>query len=359
MITAKFGGSAVTPANLHFLKRCLSPFHNAVVVSAVGKEHPQDVKATDLLKQFYLTRDERLWNAFCAKYRRLVERNCIDVDVDGLLFGARARAEKYDLAYCMSLGEELSARIVAKYLSADYVEAEQAVRFGSRGLRFNDTVKNLSRVFKGVRLAVTGGFYGGCNNSRKLFSRGGSDVTGALCAVSTGASLYENWTDSYGVCVADPVKVFDVSTVFSLSYDEMYVLARAGAQVLHPDAVTPCARFGIPIKIGNFYNPLGASTTVSSCRSSHAVLSVTELIDEHGNTVTTVLHSLPPAEIAGFFAEFLQSLRGGINVFGKRFPSDRVSVQSLSIRADTATLVTTQSVLSPLYKLFKSRNLIR
>ena len=36
------------------------------------------------------------------------------------------------------------------------------------------------------------------------FSRGGSDVTGALVAASINANLYENWTDVSGFLMADP-----------------------------------------------------------------------------------------------------------------------------------------------------------
>lgn len=359
MITAKFGGTAITPSNLHFVKSCLTPNHNVVVVSAVGKEHPDDCKATDLLRNYYLSRDERFWTAFCGKYRRLTECNSVELDVDRLLFDARLRADKFDLAYCMSLGEELSAKIVAKYLSATYVEAEQTVRFGKRKLLLKDTLTAAASAFKGVELAVTGGFYGGSINSRKLFSRGGSDITGSLCAVATCASLYENWTDSYGVCVANPVKVFDVSTVCSLSYDEMFALAKAGAEVLHPDAVKPCKTYGIPIKIGNFYNPAGASTLVSNCRSAAPVLSIAERTDSYGNTVTTVLHNVEQYVIASVLSDFLHGITQVKQAFGKPYVTAQISVLSFSCSGNVVEIVTTKPIISPLYKLLKQSNLIQ
>lgn len=359
MITAKFGGTAMTPTNLHFVKQCITPFHNAVVVSAVGREHPQDDKATDLLKQYFVTRDESRWDAFANKYRRLVEVNSIDVDVDKLLFDAHARATQYNLEYCMSLGEEMSAKIAAKYLSATYVEAEQIVRFGSRNLLLNVTLKSIADAFKGVDLAVTGGFYGGGKQLRKLFPRGGSDITGSLCAVAANACMYENWTDSYGVNVANPVKVFDVATVYSLSYDEMYSLARSGAEVLHPDAVKPCARFGIPIKIGNFYNPDGASTVVSNCPSQRSILSIAERKDELGNTVTTVLHSLDKHYVASFLADFLKDNSAVLHALGKQYLSERAAVISFACHGNIATITTDQSIIVPLYKQLKSSGLIR
>lgn len=358
MITAKFGGTAMTPANLCFVKRCITPAHNCVVVSAVGREHPQDVKATDLLRRFYLTRDESLWTAFSAKYRRLAERNGVDIDVDKLLYEARARSLCSTLDYCMSLGEELSGKIAAKYLSAVYIEAEQTVRFGTRNLQYNATLKNIAASFKGVRLAVMGGFYGGNGLSRRVFSRGGSDITGSLCAVALNASLYENWTDSYGVNVANPAKVFDVATVSGLGYDQMFALAEAGAEVLHPQAVKPCKERSIPIKIGNFYNPDGASTLVSNCPSFSKVLSVVEKKNTLGDVVTTVLHSLQKHVITGLFADFFKQNSLVYQSFGKVYSSEYAAIKLFSCQGDKVTLITDKSVLVPLYKFFKSAGCI-
>lgn len=358
MITAKFGGTAITPSNLHFVKQCVTPNHNCVVVSAVGKEHPNDTKATDLLKQYYLTRDERFFCAFADKYRRLVAVNGVDVDVDKLLFDAHSRALSYGLDYCMSLGEEISAKVTAKYLNARYIEAEQVVRFGKRKLLYNTTLSNIASAFKGVELAVMGGFYGGCNLSRKVFSRGGSDITGSLCALAMDCSLYENWTDSYGVCLCNPVKVFDVSTVYNLSYDEMFSLARAGAEVLHSSAVKPCQSKGIPIKIGNFYNPFGASTIVSNCPSRKAILSIAERQDSCQNTVTTVLHNLDKSRIASLFADFLQSNLIDEQFFDRVYTVEKTAVFSFACQGNVATIVTDKTIICPLYKYLKSVGVI-
>lgn len=348
----------MTPANLHFVKQCLSPKHNCVVVSAVGREHPQDDKATDLLKQYYVTRNEALWQAFEGKYRRLVERNSIDVDVDELLYSAHARALNYNLDYCMSLGEELSARITARYLNAAYVEAEQVVRFGKRKLLYKATLANIANAFDGVQLAVMGGFYGGTVCTRRVFSRGGSDITGSLCAVALNAALYENWTDSYGVNVANPVKVWDVSTVHSLSYDEMFALARAGAEVLHFDAVKPCKDSGVPIKIGNFYNPFGASTLITNCPSIRAILSIAEKTDSDGNAVTTILHSLPKHRIVSILADFFKQNTTVESAFNRDYLVERIGVISFTCAENVVTLTTNKSVICSLYRHLKTVGVI-
>ncbi len=43
----------------------------------------------------------------------------------------------------------------------------------------------------------------------RTFSRGGSDITGALAAAALDADVYENWTDVSGFLMADPRIVDD------------------------------------------------------------------------------------------------------------------------------------------------------
>ena len=67
MITAKFGGTAITPKNLVYLKKILTPNHKMVVVSAIGKSHPNDIKTTDLLANYYHTHDWQLFAKFAGR----------------------------------------------------------------------------------------------------------------------------------------------------------------------------------------------------------------------------------------------------------------------------------------------------
>lgn len=356
MITAKFGGTAVTPANLKYVKQCVTDKHGVVVVSAIGKEYSADVKVTDLLMQYYKTRDEALWQAIEDKYRRLAEVNGINVDVGGLLFSAHNRALTYNLDYCLSLGEELAAKMVAQFLNAAYVEAADVIRFGTRKLLYDATLESIAARLNGVKLAVMGGFYGSTVCSRKVFTRGGGDVTGALAASATNSSLYENWTDVYGVCVVNPVRAFDAATVGVLSYDEMFVLSKSGAEVLHPDAVRPCRDKAIPIRIGNFYNPHGASTLVSNCSSNMSVLSIAEKNDRAGRTVTTLLHNLSASHIADALRQFFLVNTQTQSAFDKQYTVCGVSPVCVTAQGAVVRIVTDKSILRPLYEFLKSAN---
>ncbi len=348
MIVAKFGGTAVTPRNLIYLKRIVTKNHCAVVVSAVGREYKDDVKVTDLLLDYYETGNQQAWATIADKYRRLVEVNGIAVDVEALLSDARLRAASCNREYCASLGEELSARIVAAFLGTSYVEAENVIRFDEKGvLDAAQTYSNVRDVFCDGKQHVLGGFYGGGINGRKTFSRGGGDVTGAIVAAALNASLYENWTDVNGVCVANPAKVHNVATVAGMSYAEMRMLSLAGAEVLHPDAVAPCQSCAIPIRIGNFFNPDGADTLVTNCPSYYKLLSVAEK-EESKFFVTTVLHSCPLWEMAHRLECFLKQSTHELHLENKSYSVDS-DILRVELSEHTVRLYSRHSILNSLY----------
>ncbi len=335
MIVAKFGGSAVTPRNLIYLLRIVTPAHGAVVVSAVGREYRSDDKATDLLLRYYDEREERDWSAVEDKYRRLAVHNGIPADIDALLADAKSRACR-SREYCASLGEELSARLVSAALGARYVEAEEAVRFDDNGSLLEEETYSRIRTLFGGGLCVIGGFYGGTESGqRRTFSRGGGDVTGAIVAAALDASLYENWTDVQGVCVADPVKVPGAATVRAMSYAEMRRLSLAGAEVLHPDAVEPCRRLGIPIRIADFFDPDGADTLISHCPSRLRLLSVTERVQENMYTACA-LHGYPLWQVMSRMSELVRARTTRFETLSRSFCFD----PELEIRFDDGAVHT-------------------
>lgn len=290
----------MTAQNLQRLRLLTDKWHGCVVVSAIGREHPKDAKITDLLVAHF-NGDDSAWKKIEAKYNRLAKFNWVQIDIEQLLFEARKRATKHDLAYCMSLGEELSARVASAFLCCDYVEAEQVVRFDSCGkLLWRETKKNLRSAFRGVRLGVMGGFYGGVSGvkgERAVFSRGGGDVSGSICAAALDSSLYENFTDVNGVCTANPKRVSGAKTISAISYEEMFRLAESGAEVLHPQAVRFAMRTGIPICVRNFLNEASPSTLVSFCPSHVKFLAVTEKQTRKG-MLTSILLCMDLTEIA-------------------------------------------------------------
>ena len=355
MIVAKFGGTAVTPQNLHCIKNILTPAHGCVVVSAIGREHPTDTKVTDLLKSHFQC-DAAAWEKIADKYRRLVAVNGVDIDVESLLHSAFYRSRRYDLAYCMSLGEELSAKIVAAFLRRPYLEADRLIVFRNGRLARTETFRRIRDAVSQGFTGVVGGFYGGAilgNSPRQTFSRGGGDVTGAIFAAATHSTIYENWTDVCGVCLADPKSVSGAVTVQNLSYHEMRMLADCGAQVLHPQSVSYVEKYGIPIKIGNYLNPQGASTLVSNCPSGLPLLFATEKVTNDAYR-TTVLSNLPTHEVV----EVLSALFCKLSVCNNHTvpvgtqSQPPFALYSCNVKANRAQIVTTRSILKDVYHAF-------
>lgn len=96
------------------------------------------------------------------------------------------------------------------------------------------------------------------------FSRGGSDISGALVAAAMGADVYENWTDVDGMLTADPRIVSQAVTIPAITYAELQEMTYQGATVLHEDAVRPAWDAGIPIHICNTFHPEAAGTWIRS-----------------------------------------------------------------------------------------------
>jgi aspartate kinase len=93
--------------------------------------------------------------------------------------------------------------------------------------------------------------------------RGGSDLTATLIAAACGAKEAQVWKDVDGVLTADPRIVENARPVESLTYDEAAELAYFGAQVLHPRAMLPCIKTGVPVLVKNSYNPAAKGTRIS------------------------------------------------------------------------------------------------
>ena len=100
------------------------------------------------------------------------------------------------------------------------------------------------------------------DKSIKTFSRGGSDVTGAIIARGVDAEIYENWTDVNGFMVTDPTVVKNPRQMFVLSYEELRELSYMGASVLHPESIFPLKGSGIPINIRNTFEPENPGTLI-------------------------------------------------------------------------------------------------
>src|SRR5699024_755846 len=119
------------------------------------------------------------------------------------------------------------------------------------------------REKKGI--SVIPGFFGYTKQEElATFSRGGSDITGAIIAAGVQATLYENFTDVDSVYAVNPSIVKSPKEIQVLTYREMRELSYAGFSVFHDEALIPAFNAKIPVCIKNTNNPKTAGTMVVS-----------------------------------------------------------------------------------------------
>ncbi len=273
----KFGGTSVaTAAQMRKVKAIIEadPARRIIVPSAPGRAHSDDAKVTDLL---YLTHEMAsnqqdigpVWNRIVERFQGLVSDLGLDLDLSATLEEVRARIQSGAGAdYAASRGEALNGLIVAALLGATYIDAAEVVRIAP-GRRIDPASHALIRAAcaDDAQRYVIPGFYGSDQHGQVLtFSRGGSDVSGALAAAALDAAVYENWTDVSGVLAADPRIVSGSRTIAEITYGELREMAYMGASVLHDEAVFPVRERGIPINIRNTDRPDDPGTMIVNRR---------------------------------------------------------------------------------------------
>ena len=261
----KFGGSSLADASRFLRVREIvsgDAARRVVVVSAAGRRHAGDQKITDLL---YLCHAHLRYGVSCWElWRRVCDRYLAIRDGCGLKFPVERELEKIYSAFgarteqdwLVSRGEYLAARLMAELLGFAFVDASEWLLFGYDGsVRQAESYAKLASLADGRKI-VTPGFYGTLPDGRiHTFSRGGSDVTGALAAAALRADVYENWTDVPGVLTADPRIVEHPAPIAQLSYAELGQLSQTGTQVLHESAVEPVRALQIPLQIRSTLQP--------------------------------------------------------------------------------------------------------
>lgn len=266
MKVCKFGGSSLCNAEQfqkvwEIVNRDSS--RQYVVVSAPGKCFTNDQKITDALYECFETASkgksaDSIFNRVCARYDKIIKDLglCISLDseYEAIL---RHLHTGTDCDYIASRGEYLCGKIMAAYLEYDFVDATELIVFNENGsLNAEKTNHRIEEVLENHHRAVIPGFYGiGENQKVVTFSRGGSDITGALIAKGVFADIYENWTDVPGFLMVSPSLIPNADKVDSMQYSELFHFSKLGADVFHADAILPLMEAGIPTHIRNTNSP--------------------------------------------------------------------------------------------------------
>ena len=335
-IVTKFGGSSLADS-IHFkkVKNILesNPERKYIIPSAPGKSSFKDFKITDLL---YLCHShvksgiplDDVFKLISERYKSIVDDLNLNLDLTSYLNIIKTDIENgASVDYTASRGEYLNGIILANYLNIDFIDAKDVIKFNKYGtLNIEETYVALKDKLSNYERAVIPGFYGSNEHGDIVtFSRGGSDITGALVAASINAKLYENWTDVSGFLMADPRIVNNPKKIKTITYGELRELSYMGASVLHEEAVFPVRTSGIPINIRNTNEPENEGTLIVSNEIKHEN-TITGIAGKQNFTVLSIEKSMMNSEL-GFCRKILTILeQNGVSFENMPSGIDTVSV---------------------------------
>lgn len=317
----KFGGASLADARgmknaIALVRRTAGP--GVVVVSALAGVTEALLEAAGAVGRKPEGRIEEIADLLAKRHRRCLAgvvppgpvrdalRGEIARSFEELALLSRAPVFLRDLSPAtvdslLARGEELAARIFAAGLTAAGRRAVRVSpldlivtdgRFGGASPRLLETDRNVRRalvpLLKRRVVPVVAGFLGAAPDGRvATLGRGGSDLTAALLARALSARTVFLWKDVPGILTADPRVVKDARVIPQLNVREAAELAYYGAKVLHPRALIPVARRGIPVFVRPFAEPEEPGTEISR-RSTLARYPVKALSAISGQALLTV-----------------------------------------------------------------------
>ena len=350
MKVAKFGGSSLaSAAQIRKVAAIIqqNPDMKAVVVSAPGKRDADDTKVTDLLIALY-AQVVAEGDIDSAKQAVLARYHAIISELDGdlalvahfdsvLSHYIRTISEKERLLDALkACGEDFNAQVISQYLTqigldAHYISPKKA------GIRVTDEPGNarlLDSSYEDIALLVhhpgiliIPGFFGySMSGDIVTFSRGGSDISGAIIANGLNADIYENYTDESFIYAMHPGKVANAPAIKEITYNEMRELSYAGFAIFHDEALEPVYRKNIPVMIRNTNQPEIAGTKIVAHRALDSHYPVTGVSSDTGFLSISVGKYLLNREV-GFTRRILQIFEDlGISI--EHIPS---SIDSISL----------------------------
>lgn len=272
IIVSKFGGSSMADAQMFAKVRDIVADRNRrqyIVLSAPGKRNRSDQKITDLLclaHRLYSsgTDGSPPLDEVRSRFSAIIQSLRLNIDPDLFMQDLEDNI-RASLDLAASRGEYLCARLFSIYTGIPFVDATEIIHFDSSGrIRRDEIRRAVSAMINRYPCAVIPGFYGRMpDGSIKTFTRGGSDITGALIAAAADADIYENWTDVDGLMSIDPAISEDAVCHPAVSYRQMRLLAHSGARILHPYCVEPVCEAGIPTVLKNTFSPEKPGTYIS------------------------------------------------------------------------------------------------
>lgn len=343
ILVAKFGGTSLASAEqikkvINIIRSDMDRKH--IIVSAPGKRNKDDQKITDLFYEWYrLTKlkvsASEIQQIIEDRFAEIIEGLGVEFDLKGEMSEIAKNIETGASAdYAASRGEYLNGKIIALALGYyQFIDPSTCIFFNKDGI-YDVGTCSIQEKLSGRRTVIPG-FYGSLpDGSIKTFSRGGSDITGAIVASAVKANIYENWTDVSGFRMTDPKVVKDAKKIHELTYRELRELSYMGANVFHEEAMFPVQEAGITTNIRNTNDPDDSGTLITiSDEFLQTGCLVTGIAGRKNFTVIIVEKKMMNQQV-GFVRRILTILEEN-NVSFEHMPS---GIDTLSIIIDDAEL---------------------
>ena len=353
MKVVKFGGSSLANAEQFKKVGDIIKSENErryAIPSAPGKRFNADIKVTDLLYkcQEKSANNEDFSEEFTdikSRYNEIIEGLGIDLSLEEeFAVIEKNLKEKAGKDYAASRGEYLNGIIMSKYLGFTFIDAATVLFFNKDGIFDSEkTNEILGEKLKNIEYAVIPGFYGALpDGTIKTFSRGGSDITGAIVARAVKADVYENWTDVSGFLVADPRIIYDPKPIDIITYKELRELSYMGASVLHEDSIFPVRIAGIPVNIKNTNAPEEPGSWIVESTGQKSKYIITGIAGRKGFSAINIDKDMMNVEV-GFGRKVLQA-----------FEENNISFEHMPSGIDTMTLFVEQKAFEPKEQLVVS-----
>lgn len=342
----KFGGSSLCDGE-HFAKVKsiieADESRSMIILSAPGRRFSGDTKVTDLL---YLCHAHLKYDVPFDNVKEMIRdryadiaRDCdLSLDIDEEIAEIFSEIKKGTTPdYIASRGEYLNAKLMAEYLGYKFVDAADWMCFKHDGsVDSGKTEQKLKELFNVYEKIVSPGFYGiAPNGNIKVFSRGGSDISGSIAAASLDADVYENWTDVSGILMVDPRIVENPKSIAKVTYDELRELSYMGASVLHEDTIFPVRNKDIPVNIRNTNEPEHPGTIIrenfSDADDNHNPGFITGITGKKDFTIINLYKSNMHNKVTMLRKVFtacekfglpIENISNGVDCFALIIPSD-------------------------------------
>jgi len=156
--------------------------------------------------------------------------------------------------------------------------------------------------------------------------RNGSDHSASLLGAALGVKEIQIWTDVNGILTADPTIIPFARPLELMTFEEACELSYFGARVLHPAAIQPALRKGIPVRVLNSHHPVESGTLIVDAGDESGPSLIKSVAYKENITLITVQSSsifIAPDLLGRFFQEMA---RYGKHVYAVNKSATRLSL---------------------------------